>query len=178
MDKLPTILWAACFVLLWPSCNSDDVEPVRIMPYEIRWEINAGLNSFETHFFEFYNIATNRTQHFAENELSIDEVDVIQGRQAQLILLDPSLTFEDVRSVEVYLAKGSDPDEDYEVFYTLDLENPNQRRQSIRLIPTLSNIKPIFFEDQMDVIVRINFWRTSTNNLPVRLEWEMEALNQ
>lgn len=149
---------------------------VKIMPYDIDWEIPAGLNNFETHFFEFPNIQTNVREHFDAGGVTLDEVRAIQGRQANLVILNRNLTLEDIRTVEVFLIDPQEPQKEFEAFYTLDLQNPNQRMQNIQLIPTLSNLKPIYNNERMDVVVRINFWRSSTRTLPVRLEMELEAI--
>ena len=176
MRSIFLLLLITLFAILISSCQRNQVEPVQLLPYEIDWEIPAGLNNFETHFFEFPNIRTRVNEFFDGSGIPLEEISVIQARQAELVVLEGNQILEDVRTLEVYLIDPMDPDREYEAFYTLDLQNPNQRDRSIRLIPSLTNLLPIFQNERMDVMVRINFWRNSSRNLAVRLDMELEAL--
>ena len=118
---------------------------------------------------------TNTDEFFNSANVPLDEIQTIQARQAELIVRDPNLRLEDIRTVEVYLISPDDPQNEMEAFYTIDLQNPKQREQSIRLIPSLTNLKAIYNNESMKVMVRVNFWRTSSASIPVRLDMELEA---
>jgi len=175
---MPKPIHLFCFLILSVlgnlSCNDDNGNVVRILPYTVSWEIPAGLNNFDTHFFEFSNI-DNRKDEFFGGDLALSEIQNIRARRADLLLVGNNVSFNEVRSVEVWVYGIEDEEKDYEVFYTLDLRNQSGR-QAISLIPSLSNIIDLYQEDAFRLEVRVNFWTVSSINLPVRMEWEFEAI--
>lgn len=176
MTPKPIRLLAIAFsiLLLLNACNDDNVNVVRILPYTLSWEVPAGLNNFDTHFFEFNRI-DNRASEFFGSELPLSEVKSVRARRADLVLLGNNINFDEVRSVEVWIYSDQDNEKDYEVFYTLDLRN-RSGRQAISLIPSLSDISDLYVDDSFTIEVRINFWTVSSTSLPVRMEWEFEAI--
>jgi len=156
------------------ACKSENEVPDRIMPYILDFEIPSGLNTFETHFFAFENVQTQIEDYFPADELPLEDISIIRPRRAQLELRDPNITFNDIRSVEIHIEQKEEPFRDFEIFYTLNLQQRD--RQVIDLLPTLSNVKEIFVSDLMEVQVRVNLYRITSRPVPVLLEMELEAL--
>ncbi|NBB89382.1 MAG: hypothetical protein GVX96_06335 [Bacteroidetes bacterium] len=166
-------LLALLFILL-SACEDENEVPDRIMPYVLDFEIPTGLNTIETHFFEFDNVQTQIKTFFPEDELPLEDIQLIRPRRAELQLRDPNISFNDIRSVEIRIAQKEEPFRDFEVFYTLNLRQ--RGRQKINLLPTLSNVKEVFVSDLMEVEVRVNLYRLTSRPIPVLLEMELEAL--
>ncbi len=175
MMQFGTILISLTGILLLalPGCKSENDVPDRIIPYILEWEIPSGLNSIETHFFEFNNVRTQVDEFFPDENFTLEDIEVLRPRQAKITLRDPSITFNDIRSVEVHMRQKQEPFTEYEVFYTLNLRQRD--KQEIRLLPTLTNVKSLFAGDRMEVTIRINFYRISARSTPVLLEMELEA---
>lgn len=172
---IPKIQWLfLTAILLISACKSENEVPDRIMPYVLDFEVPSGLNTFETHFFVFDNVRTQIDDFFPEDDLPLEEVSLIRPRRAELQLRDPNITFNDIRSVEIHIQSKEEDAREFEVFYTLNLRQRD--RQTIELLPTLSNVKEIFVSDRMEVQVRVNLYRVTTRSIPVLLEMELEAL--
>jgi hypothetical protein len=168
-----SLFLAIPFIML-SACENENETPDRIMPYVLDFEIPTGLNTIETHFFTFENVRTQVETFFPENELPLEDIQIIRPRRAELQLRDPNISFNDIRSIEIRIAQKEEPFRDYEVFYTLNLQQRD--RQKIDLLPTLSNVKEVFVGDVMEVEIRVNLYRLTSRPIPVLLEMEMEAL--
>lgn len=168
-----SFLLALLFIML-SACEDENEVPDRIMPYVLDFEIPTGLNTVETHFFEFDNVQTQIKTFFPEDDLPLEDIQLIRPRRAELQLRDPNISFNDIRSVEIRIAQKEEPFRDFEVFYTLNLRQRD--RQKINLLPTLSNVKEVFVSDLMEVEVRVNLYRLTSRPIPVLLEMELEAL--
>jgi hypothetical protein len=173
LHRIKFVLFPTVFLLLL-SCNSENEVPDRIMPYVLDFEIPSGLNTFETHFFVFDNVRTQIGDFFPEGDLPLEDVSLIRPRRAELQLRDPNMTFNDIRSVEIHIQSKEEDGREFEIFYTLNLRQRD--RQTIKLLPTLSNVKEVFVSDRMEVQVRVNLYRLTTRPIPVLLEMELEAL--
>jgi len=173
LHRIKFVLFPTVFLLLL-SCNSENEVPDRIMPYVLDLEVPSGLNTFETHFFVFDNVRTQIGDFFPEDDLPLEDVSLIRPRRAELQLRDPNMTFNDIRSVEIHIQSKEEDGREFEIFYTLNLRQRD--RQTIELLPTLSNVKEVFVADRMEVQVRVNLYRLTTRPIPVLLEMELEAL--
>ena len=84
------------------SCT-EEAETLFEMDYRLDYNIAAGLNTFETHFFELSNIPTNATNLLQANNLTDGEIEAILPKSARLstVFLTEDLDF--IREVSVRL---------------------------------------------------------------------------
>jgi len=146
------VLTASLFLLMGCS-KSDDLTGIQ-MPYRYQFDVPAGLNPLNTHFFQRSGMLTN-----ANNLLGAsDNVDRIIPFQARLTSLD-NVDFAFVREIEIRVVHRDNPGLEIPVFYREEI--PRNIGTSVDLIPTQADVTDILGADAYDIIVEFRLWSTS-----------------
>ena len=154
MNRLGSVIVGVIVSLfLLSGCGSDD-ELIGIqMPYRYQFDVPAGLNPLNTHFFERIGLVTNATSLIGNNE-----VDRIIPYTARLTSLD-NVDFGFIREIEVRVKDPDNPGLEIPVFYREEL--PQNTGRNIDLIAIQTNIGNILNKPSVDVIVEFKLYSTS-----------------
>ncbi|MDX1409929.1 MAG: hypothetical protein R3330_17390, partial [Saprospiraceae bacterium] len=142
----------SCFILTMltlAGCRNDKRVELFELNYILDFNIQAGLNTFETHFIVNPAVTSLFEDRLDAQSLTIDDVRSVEPKFAQLstIFGDEDLDF--IRRCEIRLFDPFDPDFSREVFYLDPV--PTNTRKVIRPFPGLSDIKPIISETTFGV---------------------------
>lgn len=156
------------FLILFSTCR-DEPETLFEMDYRVDYNIAAGLNTFETHFFELSNIPTNATALLQNSNLTDGEIETIIPKSASLQSIFASDDLDFVREVSVRLFNNDDPT-GTEIFFRENV--PGSTRDLIDLVPTLPDVKRYMLEDFYNVSIRMEFWEPTPTFIDVKLEFD------
>ncbi|MDH3650518.1 MAG: hypothetical protein OEQ53_12610 [Saprospiraceae bacterium] len=114
------------------------------IPFELRFDIPAGLNPFDKHFFLVRNVQTNIKE--LRNQFQIDENQPLIIRPASAVL---SSTFQDntyefLAEIEISLFED-DPDQDIEAFLTENV--PVNAGRNVVVVPFETDLSK-YIDDQ------------------------------
>ena len=149
-------------VLLFGGCGSDD-ELIGIqMPYRYQFDVPAGLNPLNTHFFERSGLITNASLLLGNNEINR-----IIPYTARLTSLD-NVDFGFIREIEVRVKDPDNPGLEIPVFYREEL--PQNTGRNIDLIATQANITDILNKPSIDVIVEFRLYSSTGQSFQTDLQ--------
>lgn len=141
------------FPLIVSSCGKDDIILFE-MEYTEDFEIQAGLNSFETHHFLIKDISTNYNNLLQTFDQTDSQVSNINPQNARLDALFSSATYDIIREISVRIYKD-DVTNYKEIFY---IENvPLNTGGDLNLIPTLVDVRDILSGDSFNIDIAIQF---------------------
>lgn len=161
-------------MLLLSGCKTDQRTELFEMPFQVDFELQAGLNTLETHFYRTSGIPSNFTQLLNETGRPASDVVSITPKYAQLstVFGDEDLDF--IRQVFVRIYDLSDPNNiNTEIFY-LDPVPPNTRK-TIRPFPGLANVRDIASQQTFGIEIGISLWEVTPKTFDMRLEFELSA---
>ncbi len=161
-------------VLLFSSCRNDRRHELFVLPYMVDFELQAGLNTFETHFFRKYQILSQYQVQLDANGRQDSDVISITPKYAALstVFEDDNLDF--IRQVFVRVFDPADPDNvNSEVFYLDPV--PSNTRKVIHPFPGLADVKRITSLPVFGVEVGISLWKITPKSYDMRLEFDLSA---
>ncbi len=152
--------------MLLLSCKKDEIEFIDILSIEIPIEIPAGLDPIQTHFFPNNNVLTRLDEVLAANNITIDDIEAIQPRFAQIISLNPSQEFDFVRLSTIEIGNS---DRDFiEAFYIDQV--PNNEDGILDYIPNEVNLKSRFENSRINTELRFQIKRSNTSTFRANIE--------
>lgn len=143
------------------------------MTYFVDFNLQAGLNTLETHFYRTALQSQYQAQLDASGRQDSDVIS-ITPKYAELstVFNDEDLDF--IRQVFVRVYDLTDPNNiSQEVFY-LDPVPPNTRK-TIRPFPGLNNVLDIASQPAFGIEVGISLWTVTPKTFDMRLEFELSA---
>ncbi len=128
------------------------------IPFELRFDIPAGLNPFDKHFFLVRNVQTNIRE--LRTQFNIDENQSLIIRPASAVLSSTfqDITFEFLAEVEISLFED-DPDQDIEAFLTENV--PVNAGRNVVVVPFETDLSKYVDEQTMNFKISLRL-RTTT----------------
>jgi len=149
-------------ILLLVGCGPDDDLIGIQMPYRYQFDVPAGLNPLNTHFFERNGLLTNASALLGSNE-----VGRIIPYTASLSSLD-NVDFGFIREIEVRVKDPDNPGLEIPVFYREEL--PQNTGRNINLIATQADVTNILNKPSIGVIVEFKLYSTSGQTFQTDLQ--------
>lgn len=152
------------------SCGSES-PTLFTMPMEVNFTIPAGLNTIDTHYFEFDNVPTfYRNYVNANNETFVDHIN--SGRAEINARLD-NIDWGMLRIVEVHILDPQDRDRTKLAFYEDQIRFSNAGE--LRLLSAIPEFKDVILNDFVTVQLRLAFRRVPTQQIDGRLTMNFVA---
>lgn len=151
--------------ILFYACGENDVG--LDMSYRQDFEIPAGLNTFDTHVFEFVNIPTNKNTFFLANDVTESDITDITPREARLSINFGEEDLYFVREVVIEIFT-QDNQRGKEIYFRENI--PLNTGRSIQLLPSLPQVTEELMSDQFSVRVEMLFRDISPTFIDARLE--------
>ena len=168
------IICGCVIVFALSGCKSDRRTEVFVMPYTLDFELQAGLNTLETHFYRITNVPSVYQAQLDASGRQDSDIVSITPKTAELstVFRDENLDF--IRQVFVRVFDPLDANNiNQEVFY-LDPVPPNVRTV-IHPFPGLADVKNIASLPLFGVEVGISLWQVTPKSFDMRLEFELSA---
>ena len=165
------ILAAIVSVLLGTGCKDDRNELFDI-PQVVDFTIPAGLNTFETHFFQL-QVNSSFDDQLAATGRQESDVASIEPKFCEVATIFKDRDLDFIRAIEIHVFDTFDPQSRREVFYLDPV--PGNTRTTIRPFPGLQNVVDIVSDASYGVEIRLRFFATPPTTLDMRLEFEFAA---
>lgn len=171
------LLMISLGLLLFYGCDDDELDAAFVMNYpNLEFEIPAGLNTVESHFFVIRNIPTNRESFFGN--FSPEDISAIIPASARLVSLDGgNVDYDFALEISVRLCTTEDGTEDCrfnEIFYRDPV--PENVGSEVGMIPNEQNVADFLTQDQFTVAVVLRrLVRPPVTFVRTRLEMRFEA---
>lgn len=167
MKIISGFLTSLILIFFVTSCQQDEVEFIDILTLLVPIEIPAGLNSIETHYFEYLDEPTRIGAILQSNNISKEEISFIRPRSATLRSLATGESFDFLQQSFIEIASRS---EDFIECYFVD-RIPNNEDAILDLIPNEVNMKSRLIQDFVDI--RLALLLKRPNPATFRAEMEM-----
>jgi len=159
-----------------PSCKDKELAVLATIPYRVEFEIPAGLNIFEDHFFPFPNQPNTFESILEQRGVDLSRVQRINPATARLTVQfeDASLNF--IREASIYLFSDQ-VGRDSEAFWTPP-EVPFSTGSTLGIPGTLIDAQDFFDQQWINFELRLDTRETTTSFLQVRLDITFNALGE
>jgi hypothetical protein len=159
------------------SCTkTDDLRPGFDMPYQLQFEIPAGIGPFVVHHFYLRDIPTRYTQLLTQQGKVDSDIAGISTLQAVLqgVFGDENYDFIDDVSVRVY----KEPDESNYIEVAYRQPVPLNPGNNLPLIPSLADSKQFMSGGNFSVDIALRLRKTTQFQIPTRLDLQFRAVYQ
>jgi hypothetical protein len=160
------------FILV--SCHKDRRTELFELNHFVDFDIQPGLNTFDTHFFVISPLASTYQQKLSAAGVNPDDVVGVEAKEASLsgIFGDVNLKFID--QISIYIFDPFNPADKVEFFYLDPV--PFKNTTVIHLFPGIADIGHWAKEDFFGIEIRLNFRDVTSSFTPMRLEFDIRAL--
>lgn len=165
--------WALLLLLplLQWRCDNRTELPGFELNYIQDFEIFAGLNTLETHVFEF-TLPSNYTGYLAQSGYSESDIVAIVPKYIRLVNLGGNVTFDILQRARLNIAK-TDGTQEFEAAYREPV--PTNAGYALDLIPTLIDATEQVQSDRFTIRLKLNFLEIPQQAIDTRLELTFQA---
>lgn len=156
------------------SCGNDDAEELFSMTQITEFEVRAGLNQVETHFFIPPVINSSYDDLLESTGFDSEMVSAVTPKFCELTTPFGDIDLDYLRTIEVRVFDPFDQERTFEVFYLDPV--PQNSRGTIRPFPGLLNVKNILSNPSFGIEVRLIFSRPPPTTENMRLLMEFSAV--
>ncbi|MEO6132192.1 MAG: hypothetical protein ABIQ02_10115 [Saprospiraceae bacterium] len=160
------------FILV--SCNKDHRSELFVMNQFVDFDIQPGLNTFDTHFFVITPLASTYSEKLALSGRTQSDVSSIESKDAYLNGMFNDINLRFIRTISIYIFDPFKPDDKIEFFYLVPV--PYKNTTSIRLFPGIADISHWVNQEFFGIEVRLNFREVTSSLTPMRLQFDIRAL--
>ena len=165
--------------LLALSCGKDSGEELFLLkfpPPPIEFEILPGLNTQDTHIYTQSPINSQYEARLEASGHTEDEVNLIQSKDAYLSSKFEDVDLDFIHEISIYIFDPFDPSNKIEFFYLEQI--PFKEKTSIRLFPGITDVSDWIKSGIFGVEIRLNFREITPSLIPMKLEFDLAAINQ
>jgi len=153
------------------GCNKDP-DSLFDMPYELNFEVAAGLNTFEAHYFDISGIRTNAEDLLNANNVQDTDITAVQPKTARLLSTFADVDLDFIREISIRVFED-DPDAFHEIFFRDNV--PLNSEDFIDLIPALPDVKEFLLDDGYNISIRMEFRLPPPTFVTMRLDYDFFA---
>lgn len=164
-------LWG---ILVIVSCNKDNRTELFVLNHFVDFDIQPGLNTFDTHFFVIGPIKSSYTERLAASGRKQSDVISIGSKDAHLTGTFHDVNLKFIRTISVYIFDPFNQNDKIEFFYLEPV--PFKNTTDIRLFPGIADISHWVNQDFFGVEVRLNFNEVTPSLIPMRLDFDIRVL--
>ncbi len=161
-------------VLGCSACKKDNQKDVLFeMTYRLDFEIPAGLNVVEDHFFQFRNIESNLDSLLSFHGYTREEIGTINPKSAQLVSVFSGDEYDFVQEFSIYLYDGQKNNLIYEAYWRNEI--PFNTGSLLQVPGTLLDATDFFEEDKIHIEARFDTRTTTTSFVNTRMDFTFVA---
>ncbi len=136
------------------SCTGDDREFIS-RDLSVEFQIPAGLNTIESHFFKISNVPIFYTETLSNNGLDVNTPKEVSGLRALIRSKFNDVDLSSIERISVFIVNKSNRTDRVEIFYNEQI--PFNQNREIRLLSNISNFYSYIKDNSIDLEVRIKF---------------------
>ncbi len=139
----------------------------------VSFKIEAGLNTFDTHFYEFSPITHVYNQRLEDLGISSTDVVAVEPKFATLraVFNDEDLDF--IEQISIRIFRPEDRSINREIFYLDPV--PLKRVTQLNPFPGLSNVKEMIEKGLYGMEIRLNLRFVPQRSIDMRFEYELSV---
>ena len=171
--NLHTFLLVIAASTLVAGCQKDQRTEVFEVPGVMDFTIDAGLNTFDTHFYILSPYISAFPSRLEDFDLKPEDIISVEPKSAELasVFRDENLDF--IERISLRLFKLDDPQFNREIFYFDPV--PFQKKTVLRPFPGLSNVKEIVENQFFGIELRLDYRLVPQRSIDMRLEFLLSA---
>lgn len=158
------------------SCNKDNREELVELNYSVDFEIQPGLNTFDTHFFVISPLNSQFDTRLASSGHTKDEVGAVEPKEGNLASVFKDVNLDFIHKVSVYIFDPFNPADKIEFFYLDPI--PYKSKTVIHLFPGIANLYDWIDRGFFGVEVRLNFRDITPALTQMRLEFDLRTMSK
>lgn len=155
------------------ACKEDDRPELCRLVHFLDFNIQPGLNTFETHVYTFSPIASQLDAALAARGFTRADVEAILPRSAILRGTFQDVNLDFVHRVSMHVYDPFDINNKIEFFYLDPV--PVRNKTSIELFPGISDVTAWFEQPFFGIELRLDYRQVTPSLIPMRLEFEMSV---
>lgn len=167
--------YSVLLLLLLPfvhwRCDNRTELPGFELNYIQDFEIFAGLNTLETHVFEF-TLPTNYASYLTQSGFSESDITAIVPKYIRLVNLAGNVPFDILQRARLNVSR-TDGTLEHEAAYREPV--PNNAGFALDLIPTLIEVSDQLSEPRFKIRLKLNFLEIPQQSIDARLEMTFQA---
>ena len=146
------------------------------MSHRVDFDLQPGLNTFDTHFFTVSPITSTYEARLASIGKTTADVVAIEGKDAYLSSTFGDVNLKFIHRISVYIFDPFNPDDKIEFFYL----DPTQFKNSTswRLFPGITDITEWIERGFFGIEVRLDLREVSPSFIPMRLEFDLRVMGE
>jgi hypothetical protein len=168
-----------CFLLLISglqcSCNGDEGQELILVPFQVQFEVPAGLNPALEHRVLITNIQNSFVGLLEQNGIDTSRISAVTAGNGQFLEMNGVMDLNFLLELEIRIFSNLNPDYSKEIYYRNNI--PINTGSTLDLFPSLSNIEDIIFEPGMSLEItfkRLNGPTPATTD--VRFTFDLVAI--
>ena len=162
-----------CFflpVLFFASCDGEEQKDVIFeMAYRLEFEIPAGLNTIEDHYFVFRNNTSTLDSLLSFYGYEREDISAINPKSARLTSLFSGDEFDFLHEFSLYLFKDENNNQAHEAFWRTEI--PLNTGTIVDIPGTLLDTKDFFLEPKFNAELRFDTRKTTTTFVATRIDF-------
>jgi len=164
---MKNFVWIVLLAITFGACNDDEGIELAEVPIRFEFEIPAGLNTVEDHFFEVSNILNITDQVLDGRGVDIADVTIIQPKSARMSVLNDNtqLSFIDECSVSLF---SNEVGRKSEAFWTPQI--PLNQNSVLDIPGTLIDAKDFLEQERLNFEVRLDTRTINSQFINIRME--------
>ncbi len=162
------------FILL--SCHKDQRTEFFELNHFVDFDIQPGLNTFDTHFFVISPLASSYDEKLTASGRTPEEVIGIEAKDAYLASIFKDVNLKFIDRISVYIFDPFNPSDKIEFFYLDPV--PFKNTTSIRLFPGIADISEWVDASFFGIEVRLIFREVTPSFTQMRLEFDIRVLGE
>lgn len=156
------------------SCHKDKRTELFELNHFVDFDIQPGLNTFDTHFFVITPLASLYDQKLAASGKTQADVVAIEAKDAYLSSIFKDVNLKFIDRISVYIFDPFNPSDKIEFFYLDPV--PYRNATSIGLFPGIADISHWVDADFFGIEVRLNFREVTPSITQMRMEFNIRVL--
>ena len=168
-----TILWCLLAMVLL-GCRKDDRKELFEVNHVVDFNIQPGLNTFDTHFLTISQLSSQLDAKLASTGHTLDEVVAIEPKEGKLEAIFHDVNLDYIHRVSIYIFDPYEPSNKIEFMYLDPV--PIKEKTEIQLFPGIANIQEWMESDYFGIEVRLDFRQVSPSFTQMRLHFDLRVM--
>ena len=167
------LFWWMALTFCLASCGEDEGIELAEIPFRIEFEIPAGLNTLEDHFFEITNVDNITEQVLEGRGVSIDQVNFMQPKVTRMSVLFDNTPLGFINECSVSLFHPTIGGLPSEAFWTPQIRF--DQGSTLDIPGTLINAQRFLEKDRLNFEVRLDTREVNSQFITVRMDISFSA---
>lgn len=193
-SNICSIIWPGILALLWGlmkrgfpftiltiwigvaflSCHKDKREELFVISHTVDFNIQPGLNTFDTHIYDIGNIPSQLDQRLDDTGHTIDQVASIEPKRAYLSSIFEDVNLDFIHQVSILIYDIDNPVNRIEFCYLDPV--PFKKKYGIELFPGIADVSDWLKNEYFGVEIRLNYREVTPSLIQMRFEFDFRAL--